>query len=296
MKKSQLLSLIISSIPVLGYGVDLISWGGDYVTVTQSSQADLQDFAGVPTAADSIRQIGGWGTVLNPVVGVDYDGTSATFKGGVQAVKFGLNAESGLAKAEVIEDLAGDYISLLAQSPSGTTNSHFNYVAMWDLAINYDDLTDISGATAGGVSGSLVSRFIVQTVGGDFYLSSTTISGGNGGALWAIPDLSAELWALYVPGVDNWRGNYDSLNFNTSLAGADLQAVGWHGARNSNVAGFTNATLTIRQFTVTGASDPVLVDVIMETSTDLQNWEPSSPGTFDISGGPRFFRLNVVPQ
>ncbi|MGC9452585.1 MAG: hypothetical protein ACP5I4_14195 [Oceanipulchritudo sp.] len=292
----KLLSLIISAIPVLTYGVDLVSWGGDYVTVNQNSQAVLQDFAGVPTALDSIRQVGDWGAALNPVISVDYDGSSAAFTGGAQVVKFGVNASNGAATAKVIDSIDGDYIELFAQSPAGTTNSHMNYVAMWDLAINYDDLTGISGATAGGVSGTLVSRFIIQTVGGDYYLSNTTISGGNGGATWAIPDLSTELWALYIPGTDNWRGNYDSLSFDTSLTGTDIQAVGWHGARDSGVAGFTNATLTIREFLVTGAEDPVLVDVILETSTDLQNWEPTSPGTFDISGGPRFFRVNVVPQ
>jgi hypothetical protein len=233
----------------------LIDWGGNTVTATQGSQSSLVDIGGVPGAGDSIRQVGGFASPGNPAIGPDYSGGS--FLGGAQAVKFGVNAENGLARAEVINDAGGDYISLFAQSPSGTTNSHLNFLAIWDAPVNYNQITGITGTTAGGVSGSLVSRFIVRTTGGGYYLSNTSISGGNGAAPWSVADLGAEQWAAFNPDTSgNWRGNFDSLSFTTSLAGMDLDQIGWFGARDSGVAGFTNSTLTIRAFSVTAVPEP----------------------------------------
>jgi hypothetical protein len=233
-----------------------ISWGGDYVTATQSSQASLVDLAGVPTASDSIREIGGFGVAAQPAA--DYTGPA--YAGGAQAVKFGVNSANGLATSEVINDAGGDYISLFAQSPSGTTNSHLNYVFSMAVpsGVTYSNLTSFSGRTAGGVSGSVISRFMVETAGG-IYLSNTSISGGFGGSTWSVSDLSTEQWALFSPGSDNWRGDFASLTFDTTLNSEELLSVGWFASRDSGVAGFTNSTLTIREFNVAAVPEPSIV-------------------------------------
>jgi MYXO-CTERM domain-containing protein len=224
-----------------------ISWGGDYVTATQSSQASLQDLAGVPTSSDSIREIGGFGIATQPAA--DYTGPA--YAGGAQVVKFGVNSANGLATSEVTNDAGGDYISLFAQSPSGTSNSHLNYVFSMAVpsGVTYSNLTGFSGRTAGGVSGSVISRFMVETAAG-IYLSNTSISGGFGGSTWSVSDLSTEQWAQFSPGSDNWRGDFASLTFDTTLNTEELLSVGWFASRDSGVAGFTNSTLTIREFNV----------------------------------------------
>jgi hypothetical protein len=240
--------------------VTIVDWGGDYVTANQSSQASLQDISEVPTASDSIRQIGGFNVLANPTVGPDYGGTSDVFYGGAQVVKFGLDAANGSATAQVVNDAGGDYISLFAQSPDGTTNSHLNYIAAWDAGgVTYSDLDAFSGRTAGGVSGSVISRFMVETSGGNLYLSNTSISGGFGGSTWSISDLASEQWALFTPGANDWRGDFGSLTFDTALSSETLAKVGWFASRDSDVAGFTNATLTIREFDVTAVPEPSTV-------------------------------------
>jgi len=259
MKSSKLLipgALLCCSALTTHAQITVAFFGGDYVTANQSSQATLQDLLGVPTASDSIRQVGGWSSLANPVIGVDYTGPE--FYGGAQAVKFGVNANNGAATAEIVDDAGGDYIKLFAQSPSGTTNSHLSFVALWDVSpVSYDNIASFSGRTAGGVSGSVVSRFIVQTSGGDYYVSNTTISGGNGGSTWSITDIGAESWALFTPDTaGNWRGDYASLTFDQSLSGSTVEAVGWFASRDSGVAGFTNSTLTIRNFEVTAIPEP----------------------------------------
>jgi hypothetical protein len=237
-------------------GQNLVSWGGEYVTATQDSQAVLQDLGGVPTASDSIREIGGFGIAAQPAA--DYTGPA--YSGGAQVVKFGVNSANGLATSQVIQDAGGDYISLFAQSPSGTSNSHLNYVFSMDVpsGVTYSNLTGFSGRTAGGVSGSVISRFMVETAGG-IYLSNTSISGGFGGATWSIPDLTAEQWALFSPGADDWRGNFGSLTFNTTLSSEELLSVGWFASRDTQTAGFINSTLTIREFDVTAVPEPSTV-------------------------------------
>jgi hypothetical protein len=239
-----------------------ISWGGDIVTADQNSQAALEDIAGAPTATDSIRQVGGFGIAAQPATG--YSGPA--FSAGAQVVKFGVTTANGLATAQVINDAGGDYLSLFAQSPGGgTSNSHLNYVFSMGVpaGVTYSNLTEFSGRTAGGVSGSVVSRFMVETSGG-IYLSNTSISGGFGGSTWDIADLSTEQWALFSPGSDNWRGDFGSLTFDTTLSTEELLSVGWFASRDSQTAGFTNSTLTIRDFNV--AADTSVV-VVPEPST-----------------------------
>lgn len=224
-----------------------ISWGGDIVTADQNSQAALEDIAGAPTATDSIRQVGGFGIAAQPATG--YSGPA--FSAGAQVVKFGVTTANGLATAQVINDAGGDYLSLFAQSPGGTSNSHLNYVFSMGVpaGVTYSNLTEFSGRTAGGVSGSVISRFMVETAAG-IYLSNTSISGGFGGSTWSVSDLSTEQWAQFSPGSDNWRGDFASLTFDTTLNTEELLSVGWFASRDSGVAGFTNSTLTIREFNV----------------------------------------------
>ncbi|MGC9453177.1 MAG: hypothetical protein ACP5I4_17225 [Oceanipulchritudo sp.] len=60
-----------------------------------------------------------------------------------------------------------------------------------------------------------------------------------------------------------------------------------------------SAVLAISDVSVTAygtSGTPVFVEVYLETSTDLQNWVPADEGLYDVSGTPRFFRAQVVPQ
>jgi hypothetical protein len=60
-----------------------------------------------------------------------------------------------------------------------------------------------------------------------------------------------------------------------------------------------SAVLSISDVSVTAygsTGTPVLAEVYLETSTDLQNWVPADEGLYDVSSGPRFFRAQVVPQ
>jgi hypothetical protein len=245
-KFTTLIAAAAVSVATANSHAALVAWGGEYVASDQDSQASLQDISGVPTASDSIRQVGGWGAAAQPAS--DYTGPA--FTGGAQVVKFGLDSTTGSATAKVINDAGGDYISLFAQSPSGTTNSHQSFFVNFDVNTTYSSISAFSGRTAGGVASSVISRFMVTTDGGDIYLSNTSIGGGFGGATWSISDLSAEQWALFTPGSDNWRGDFASLTFDTTLASEAITQVGWFASRDAGTAGFTNATLTIRDFTV----------------------------------------------
>lgn len=237
-----------------GAQILIASFGGDYVSSNQASQASLQDISSTPTASDSIRQIGGFNTLANPVIGDDYSGPA--FFAGAQAVKIGVNANNGLAEAEIINDGGSDHLRLFAQTPGGVTaGSSLSYVFRMEVAdTTYSDLTSFSAQSAGGVSGSLVSRLMIETSDGDFYLSNTSISGGFGGNTWSISDLSAENWALFTPGADVWSGNFESLDFNTVLDDETVTAVGWFASRP--VDSGTNSALTIREFEVTAIPEP----------------------------------------
>lgn len=235
--------------------ITIASFGGDYVTEDQASQASLVDVTGVPTASDSIRQIGGFDVLANPVIGPNYSGPQ--FFAGAQAVKIGVStANSGQATAQIVNAGTVDYLSLFAQTPGGVTaGSSLNFVFRMEVADTlYSDLTAFSGQSAGGVSGSLVSRFMVETADGDIYLSNTSISGGFGGNTWSISNLSTENWALFTPGSDIWRGDFGSLTFDTVLDSETITAVGWFASRPVDTN--TNTTLTIREFEVTAIPEP----------------------------------------
>jgi hypothetical protein len=235
-------------------GSFIAGFGGDYVTANTTSQASLVDIAGSPTGSDSIRQIGGFGTLINPVIDANYSGPA--FRGGAQALKIGVNANNGLVTADVYQDAAGDYIRLFSQTPSGVSaGSSLNFVALWDVSTTFGDLEGISGRTAGGVSGSVISRFMIETSAGAYYVSDTSISGGFGGSTWSVADVSAESWALFTPGAADWRGDYGSLTFNASILDTtDIVGVGWFAS--AAVSSGTNATLTIRDFNVTAVPEP----------------------------------------
>lgn len=234
----------------------IVSFGGDYVSSDQNSQANLQDISGIPTASDSIRQIGGFGVALNPTIGANYSGPA--FNGGAQAVKIGVNSNNGQASASIINDAGGDYISLFAQTPSGVSaGSSLSYIASFPAGnVSYGDLTGISGRTAGGVSGTLVSRFMIETTSGDYYLSNTSISGGFGGNTWSIPDLVTEQWAVFNPNPNSdWSGNFGSLTFDQTITSAtEIANFGWFASRPVDAG--TNSTLTIREFNVAAIPEP----------------------------------------
>jgi|GEM_PF-3285301 len=262
MKRTSLILTSMSALLLCGnYAFaqsSIASFGGDYVSANQSSQASLADISGAPTASDSIRQVGGFGTTNNPTIDADYTGPA--FTGGAQVVKFGLDAANGAATSEVRNVGTTDNIHLFAQSPTGTTSSHLNYIFNMDVGpVAYGDLTSFSGRTAGGVGGAVISRFMVTTNAGDRYLSNTSISGGFGGSTWSISDLSAESWAVFTPGAEDWRGDFGSLTFDqtgTNIASSgSIVSVGWF-ASAIGAAGSTNATLTIREFDVVAVPEP----------------------------------------
>lgn len=257
MKKTLLITLpvIIAGISQLSAQTSIASFGGDYVTVNQNSQASLVDLSGVPTASDSIRERGGFGVTNNPTINADYTGPA--FNGGAQVVKFGSTAANGLSDAAVFNDAGGDYVDLFAQSPSGTNNSHLNFIFSMDVNTSYGDLTSFSGRTAGGVSAAVTSRFMIRDTGGTLYLSTTNISGGFGGSTWEIADLSTESWAIFTPGAENWRGDFGSLTFDQTISGSTaIDQVGWFASRDSGAGGFTNSRLTIREFNVQAIPEP----------------------------------------
>lgn len=260
-----LITLMILPAALWAAPFELASFGGDYVTENQDTQASLQDIPGTPTASDSIRQIGGFNIAAHPSSGY----TGPDFYAGAQAVKIGVNANNGLAEAEIINAGAADYLRLFAQTPSGVgAGSSLSYVFRMDVAPTvYSDLTSFSGQSAGGVSGSLVSRFMLETSDGDFYLSNTSISGGFGGNTWSISDLSTENWALFTPGSDVWQGNFESLDFDTVLSNQTVTSVGWFASRP--VDSGTNSALTIREFEVIAIPEPstlVLLGISLGTA------------------------------
>lgn len=95
--KTILISLMFLPLALWAAPFELASFGGDYVSSNQDSQASLQDILGTPTASDSIRQIGGFSVSAHP--SVNYTGPD--FFAGAQAVKIGVNANNGLAEAEI---------------------------------------------------------------------------------------------------------------------------------------------------------------------------------------------------
>lgn len=263
MRTKHVYAMMISSALIAGQAgatFSLISFGGDSVSSNQASQASVTDLSGVPTAQDSIRQIGGFGVSLEPAANY----TGPAFTGGAQAVKIGVNENNGLADAEIINDAGGDYIRLYAQTPSGVlAGSSLSYFTLFDAQNTaYGDLVSISGATAGGVSGSLVSRFMIETTGGEFYVSNTSISGGNGESTWSISNLETENWALFTPNTtEDWQGDFESLTFNQTMgAGTALSNIGWFASRPVDTG--TNSALTIRTFDVVAVPEPASLVLI----------------------------------
>jgi len=182
---------------------------------------------------------------------------SPSHTGGAQAVKIGVNASNGIANISVNNDAGGDFIRLETQAPSGVdASSSLTSFVLFDAGgTSYGDLTGISGRTAGGVSGALESRFMIETTSGDFYLSDTSITGGFGGATWSIPDLETETWAAFNPGEDVWRGDYGSLSFDDPLAGTtEIANIGWFATRTTT--GGQNTVLTVREFEVMAIPEP----------------------------------------
>ncbi|MGC9453127.1 MAG: PEP-CTERM sorting domain-containing protein [Oceanipulchritudo sp.] len=256
MKKFTLLIFSFAICFSLGAQVTIVAWGGDYVAANQNSQASLNDIAGVPTASDSIREIGDFGEAVNPAIGTDYSGTSAEFFGGSQIAKYGVNSSTGQALAAVRDGGASDHIYFRFQTPSGVTSGDGTAFALWNVSTTYGDLVSVTASSAGGMSSSVTSRIIINA-GGSYYVSSESISGGFGGANWGLNSTeltSTDAWAVYNPGSDVWFGNLGSLSFDQTIgSGAEVTEIGWISYKSATSVG---DDVTIDLFEVIAVPEP----------------------------------------
>jgi hypothetical protein len=190
-------------------------------------------------------------TPLNPsFFGGVYNGSSATFYGGVYATAF--NAPAALAPGQmgsVVDNSNGDRLQAAWTSPSGETSSSFDTLFYWKQA---DFLSGDAPATLSALStfklnitrwdaGVGSGRWVVRS-GGQFYVSQDTFSGT--GVKWLKGStLVNEKWALYNPSAGNIEFNQSAAVFNVATSSlTSIDAVGFMSDADGTAAG-TNHTL-----------------------------------------------------
>lgn len=262
MNKKKILSLLalssFAASSAIAQSFTLIDFGGDYVSSTQQSQASADQDSTV--GDDSIRYIGDFGDNVNPTIGANYSGPA--FTGGGQVFKVGGQA-GGQAIITVEENGANDFIKLTLRYPNNADiGSSLSGFVLFDAGgVDYGDIQYIGARSAGGMVGSTTSRFMIETTGGDFYVSEENITGGFGGSLWDITDPANENWALFSPGANisanELRGDFGSLTFNQTIGSStQIANIGWFGSAVTTSTSAANRDITISTFEVTAVPEP----------------------------------------
>lgn len=206
----------------------ILAFGGDWVAESLDSGLIPEQRSGEPTTADSRIFLGSptakWAMEAKPSAA----SSVSQFYGGIEVVKLGTQISGGQAKLQVIDNSAEDYIRLRFQSPPGVTQAHFTAIVWWQVDFTYGDLVRITARSYGGMAGSVVSRIVLRDAEGTFYVSSQSITGGNGRQPWGIPNPSASAWTRWTPAEAGWTRSLNTDRFNDYLIrDSKITGVGW---------------------------------------------------------------------
>lgn len=211
-------SLVLAS-PLLAE--TLFSFGGDMVSEAVDSGLVPQQRYDQPAKGDSRIYIGGPGETI-------FLGRDLEIQGGVEVVKKDSFIDGGQAQCEVVDDGAADYLRLRFQTPPGVTQARCTALVWWPVEFAYGNLARILALSEGGISGSVTSRIVLRDAEGQFYVSSESITGGNGQNSWGIPNPAAASWTIWKPAEADWTNTLDTSGFNDYLRrDSKITGVGW---------------------------------------------------------------------
>lgn len=129
--------------------------------------------------------------------------------------------------------------------------------------------------------------------GGTFRLNNSTVfftkSGSNGGIVSQLPVVIAGPANTISPGI---------LQTNIGSGGIQVVAPSFVTLRIHSKAEFLDGPSTPSFASSTSVVIPEdadgPVDIVMESSTDLVNWNAANPGTYGSSANRRFFRVRAI--
>lgn len=236
--------------------VNLVDWGGDYVSATQEIVR--------PTPTDSgtyVRTFGySFTTPISP--SANYNGTP--FYGAIELIR--TDALANPNQTQVVQNAAGDRITIGAPTASNFTLNAFVFFKKADFlagtgageTISFDSSSTLT-ITSPGSSGLNYGLRAAVLSGGQWYLSNTVRTSTAGGDL-AISNLGAELWGAWDPA----SAPLGSLPSSYTIAGTaltDIQAVGYFGTTGRT------ATANIAHVTISDVIVSGVVSSVPEPST-----------------------------
>ena len=247
------LSAVLLSALSLQATTTVVDWGGDYVTTNQNFQRTGNPIDYSDSAA------------LNPVIGANYDGTSARFFGGGAATDGFLGTGYQQVRNNVAWAGAVDAITFRVSSGPSSTATEGAALFMWQKA---DFLGGMNTATVAMTSDSSLSvtfgmenitgstssaRFVVQQ-GADLYISDTVSSLNTAGSTLTFNlDPSTSTWSSYSPGSTHASFAYAADTQTITLN--DIRAVGVQFEMSQpNANSF--AAIGVNDFTVTAIPEP----------------------------------------
>jgi len=240
----------------------IVNWGGNYV----SANTDLAR-TGTPTS--NFGNIGGTATndsrrlttfdistSMNP--SLSYSGTSSTFYGGWQAIRYDSSSSPATGFQRVTNNSTTDAITFRADLSSGTGTGEAQGLVLWKKSdfLNLSSNTVTFGSsssfaiTLGSNTANLTEARWVVKDGSNYYISQTSFTGTT-----TTNNLSSLLWASYDPttAIKSSASSFSSITL------TDVQAVGVYFAGNSLT--WTSATVgglrvDIEAFSATATAVP----------------------------------------
>ncbi|HOX39155.1 MAG TPA: PEP-CTERM sorting domain-containing protein [Candidatus Brocadiia bacterium] len=236
------------------FPLEIVNWGGDYVTASQNLQTLNPDsINGLDLDGDLANDDARTGRNYNRTStyspGSNYSGTSGVFSGGASVGQLDVATSAGLSTARIWQaGVPGDSIEF--QRGATTVASQIHAVVLWDqdnfLGVGPSSHLSIDATSSFSISITSVlgsdwqGRWLVEE-GGQLYLSETTFNpGANGTYDLTFGDTNDGNWAAYNPSglalnFDQSGATYSARNF------SDITAVGFYVERDSFA---TNASRT----------------------------------------------------